>query len=140
MSEPKTESHQPAKKTAPRSIKLAVAILALEALAPAFLAAWDLIDILSGKALMLSALLAQLALWLGAALWVGFTARRLYEGRPWARSAAVFWQLVQLAIAWGSFTGKYANWWIGGALIVTSLLVFVLVLSKQSLEHTARDI
>ena len=140
MSEPKTESHQPAKKTAPRSIKLAVAILALEALAPAFLAAWDLIDILSGKALMLSALLAQLALWLGAALWVGFTARRLYEGRPWARSAAVFWQLVQLAVAWGSFTGKYANWWIGGALIVTSLLVFVLVLSKQSLEHTARDI
>ena len=140
MSEPKTESHQPAKKTAPRSIKLAVAILALEALAPAFLAAWDLIDILSGKALMLSALLAQLALWLGAALWVGFTARRLYEGRPWARSAAVFWQLVQLAIAWGSFTGKYANWWIGGTLIVTSLLVFVLVLSKQSLEHTARDI
>ena len=140
MSEPKTESHQQAKKTAPRSIKLAVAILALEALAPAFLAAWDLIDILSGKALMLSALLAQLALWLGAALWVGFTARRLYEGRPWARSAAVFWQLVQLAIAWGSFTGKYANWWIGGTLIVTSLLVFVLVLSKQSLEHTARDV
>lgn len=140
MSEPKTESHQPAKKAAPRSIKLAVTILALEALAPAFLAAWDLIDILSGKALMLSALLAQLALWLGAALWVGFTALRLYEGRPWARSAAVFWQLVQLAIAWGSFTGKYANWWIGGTLIVTSLLVFVLVLSKQSLEHTARDI
>lgn len=140
MTEPKTDTQSAAKKAAPRSIKLAVAILAIEALAPTFLAVWDLIDILSGKALMLSALLAQLALWLGAALWVGFTARRLYQGRAWARSAAVFWQLVQLAIAWGSFTGKYANWWIGGALIVTSVLVFVLVLSKQSLEHTAREI
>ncbi|MDE2591811.1 MAG: hypothetical protein KGL41_03015 [Actinomycetales bacterium] len=140
MTEPKTDTQSAAKKAAPRSIKLAVVILAIEALAPTFLAVWDLIDILSGKALMLSALLAQLALWLGAALWVGFTARRLYQGRAWARSAAVFWQLVQLAIAWGSFTGKYANWWIGGALIVTSVLVFVLVLSKQSLEHTAREI
>lgn len=140
MTEPKTDTQSAAKKAAPRSIKLAVVILAIEALAPTFLAVWDLIDILSGKALMLSALLAQLALWLGAALWVGFTARRLYQGRAWARSAAVFWQLVQLAIAWGSFTGKYANWWIGGALIVASVLVFVLVLSKQSLEHTAREI
>ncbi len=140
MSDPKTSANEGAKKVAPRSIKIAVGILAIEALAPAFLAAWDVIDIVSGKALMLSALLAQLALWLGAALWVGFTARRLYEGRPWARSAAVFWQLVQLAVAWGSFTGEFANWWIGGALIVTSLAVFVLVLSKQSLEHTARDV
>jgi hypothetical protein len=128
------------KRVAPRSIKVVVGILAIEALAPGFLAAWDLLDIVTGKAIMIEALLAQFALWLGAALWVAFTAKRLYEGRAWARSAAVFWQLVQLSIAWGSFTGQFANWWIGGALIVTSLAVFMFVLSKESLAHTAREI
>ena len=140
MSDPIAQQPAGSKRVVPRSIKVAVGILAIEALAPGFLAAWDLFDILSGKAIMLSALLAQLALWLGAALWVGFTAKRLYEGRAWARSAAVLWQLVQLSVAWGSFTGEFANWWIGGALIVTSLAVFIFVLSKESIAHTARDI
>lgn len=140
MSDPNTAPQQGSKRVVPRSIKVAVGILALESLAPGFLAVWDLIDIFSGKAIMLSALLAQLALWLGAALWVGFMAKRLYDGRAWARSAAVFWQLVQLSVAWGSFTGEFANWWIGGALIVTSLAVFIFVLSKESIAHTARDI
>ncbi|MDE2386403.1 MAG: hypothetical protein KGL77_01730 [Actinomycetales bacterium] len=140
MTDPKAAPQDSPKRAVPRSIKVAVGILAVEALAPGFLAAWDLIDILSGKAIMLSALLAQLALWLGAALWVAFTAKRLYDGRAWARSAAVFWQLVQLSVAWGSFTGQFANWWIGGALILTSLAVFVFVLSRESLAYTAREI
>ena len=140
MSDP-TNAVTPAPKPAvPRSIKVAVVILAVESLAPGFLAAWDLFDIITGKAIMLSALLAQLALWLGAALWVGFIAKRLYDGRAWARSAAVFWQLVQLSVAWGSFTGQFANWWIGGALIATSLGVVVFVLSKESIAHTGREI
>ena len=140
MTDPNTAPKQGSKRAVPRSIKVAVGILALESLAPGFLAVWDLIDIFSGKAIMLSALLAQLALWLGAALWVGFMAKRLYDGRAWARSAAVFWQLVQLSVAWGSFTGEFANWWIGGALIVTSLAVIVFVLSKASIAYTAREI
>ena len=140
MSDPEIAGAAGSKKVVPPAIKLAVGILAIEALAPAYLAGWDLISIISGQGIVLSTLLALLALWLGAALWVGFIARRLYEGRAWARSAAVFWQLVQLAIAWGSFTGRFANWWIGGALVITSLAVIVLVLSKASIAHTSREI
>ena len=132
MTEPKTSS-------VPRSIKLAVAVLSLEALAPAVLVAGQVLDLVTGKAIIVSAALALLALWLGATAWVAFSAKRLYEGRAWARSASLFWQLVQLAVASASFTGPGANFWIGGGLVVTSVIVIVLLFSKQSLAHTSRD-
>lgn len=130
---------EPKPAAAPRAIKLAVVILLLEALAPAVLAGGQIIDLVTGTAVVVPAALALLALWLGATLWVVMAAKRLYEGRAWARSASVFWQLVQLAVASASFTGESANAWIGGGLVVTSALVLFLLFSKESLAHTARD-
>lgn len=130
---------EPKPAAAPRAIKLAVGILLFEALAPALLSIGQIIDLVTGAAVVVPAALALLALWLGATLWVGLAARRLYEGRAWARSASVFWQLVQLAVASASFTGESANAWIGGGLILTSALVLFLLFSKESLAHIARD-
>lgn len=130
---------EPKPPAAPRAIKLAVGVLSLEALAPAVLAGGQIIDLVTGAAVVVPAALALLALWLGATLWVGMAARRLFEGRSWARSASVFWQLVQLAVASASFTGASANAWIGGGLVLTSALVLFLLFSKESLAHTSRD-
>ncbi len=130
---------EPKPAAAPRAIKLAVVILSLEALAPAVLAGGQIVDLVTGTAVVVPAALALLALWLGATLWVTMAAKRLYEGRAWARSASVFWQLVQIAVASASFTGESANAWIGGELVVTSALVLFLLFSKESLAHTARD-
>jgi hypothetical protein len=123
----------------PRAIKLAVGVLLLEAIGPAILVVGQVVDLVSGKAIIVSAGVALLALWLGAALWVTFMAKRLFEGRPWARSASLFWQLVQLAVASASFTGPGANFWIGGFLVATSVIELILLFSKEALAHTVRD-
>lgn len=123
----------------PRAIKLAVAVLVVELLAPLFWAVGELISIISGSA-PLPMGMALFALFAGFALWIAAAAKGLWAGRAWARSSAVFYQLVQLAVASASFTGPGANAWIGGALIATSAVVLVLLFSKESLAHTSREL
>jgi hypothetical protein len=60
----------------------------------------------------------------------------LLKGRRWARSAGVFWQLVQLAIASGSFSGQFGSQAIGWSLIVPSVLVLALLFSKKVVAAT----
>ena len=132
MSEPKN-------KPAPRAIKVAVCVLAIEVLAPAYWAFGEVVSIVSGKAPVPMAL-ALFALFAGFAVWIMAAARGLIAGRAWARSAALFWQLVQLAVASESFTGPGGNVWIGGSLIATSVVVLVMLFSKQALAHTSREI
>ena len=63
-------------------------------------------------------------------IWLGYVTVAIWRLKPWARSAAVFWQTVQLAIAYGSFSGQFAQPAIGWALIVPSLAVLYLLFSK----------
>jgi hypothetical protein len=46
---------------------------------------------------------ALVILTLGAAIWLTFAGRAILRGKRWARSAGIFWQLIQLAIASGTF-------------------------------------
>jgi len=64
----------------------------------------------------------------------------LYAGRRWARSGAIFWQLVQLTVAWGSFTGQFANAAIGFGLIVPSVAVIALLFTKPVFDSTQGEL
>lgn len=127
----------PSHSKAPRSIKLVAGVLALEALAPLGLAIWAAITFLTGAALSLPTLVAEAVFFLAAGLWLMLVAARLVQGRSWARSAAVFWQLVQLAVASASFSGQFANPTIGVSLIASSLIVGVFLFSRDSLAWLA---
>ncbi len=127
----------PSPKQAPRSIKLVAGLVVLEALAPLGLAGWAVFAIISGAAISLPTLIAQAALFLGGGLWLILVATRLIQGRSWARSAAVFWQLVQLAVASASFSGEFANPTIGLNLIVSAILVGVFLFSRDSIAWIA---
>lgn len=118
---------------APKSIKFVSGLLVLEALAPLGLAIWAAITLLTGSAVSLPTLVAEAVFFLGAGLWLILVSARLRDGRSWARSAAVFWQLVQLAVASASFSGEFANPTIGVSLIVTSLVVGVFLFSRESI-------
>jgi hypothetical protein len=74
------------------------------------------------------------------AIWLAYVVKALYDGRRWARSGAIFWQLVQLAIAWGSFTGQFANAAIGIGLIVPSVAVIALLFTKPVFNATQGEI
>ena len=120
-------------KQPPKSIKLVAVLLVLEAIAPLMLAVWAAITLLTGSARSMPTLIAEAVFFLGAGLWLILVSGRLREGRAWARSAAVFWQLVQLAVASASFSGQFANPTIGLTLIVSSLVVGVFLFSRESI-------
>jgi hypothetical protein len=81
-------------------------------------------------------LFALIAIFLLATALLFFVARQLVFKKRWARSAAFFWQLIQLSVAWNSFSGEFANIYIGGYLVVTSIVTIYFLFTKQVIEET----
>jgi hypothetical protein len=92
--------------------------------------AWSMI---SGEA---KALLTDSALGVltgAAAIWLTFGARAIVKHKRWARSAGVFWQLIQLTIALGTFEASV----LGGLLItIPSVAVLLTLFNKQIVAAT----
>ncbi|MEY3406583.1 MAG: hypothetical protein RLZZ556_655 [Actinomycetota bacterium] len=68
-----------------------------------------------------------------AAIWLSFAARAIVNKKRWARSAGVFWQLIQLTIAFGTFE---ASWLAGLAIAIPSILVFFTLFTRQVVDST----
>ena len=68
-----------------------------------------------------------------AAVWLTLAARAILKRRRWARSAGVFWQLIQLTIAFGTFEASIIA---GLAIAVPSVLVFFVLFNRQIVEAT----
>ena len=124
----------------PSGLVLAAAVVALEGLFVGALAARLGVALVVGETKSLVTSIALFALVAAAAAWVIFVAVNLIRGKRWARSAGVFWQLVQLAVATGSFSGQFGSQAIGWALIIPSVLVLALLLSKKVVAATMGSI
>lgn len=124
------------KASKPIGLKAVLAIIGLEQIVVLYLLSSYAIATLAGQVKSLPTMLALAALGLIVAIWLAFVFKALYEGRRWARSGAIFWQLVQLTIAWGSFTGQFANVAIGIGLIVPSVAVIALLFNKPVFDAT----
>jgi hypothetical protein len=85
-------------------------------------------------------LFALIAIFLLATLLLFFVARQLVFKKRWARSAAFFWQLIQLSVAWNSFSGEFANFYIGGYLVITSLATIYFLFTKAVIEETQEKV
>ena len=128
------------KKTRPLGLQFVLAILGVEFAVLVALVITYVVATLSGEVKSLPTMLALAALGLILAVWLGFTIKALRDGRRWARNAAIFWQLVQLTVAWGSFTGQFANWGIGIGLILPSVAVIGLLFEKSVFAATQGEI
>jgi hypothetical protein len=120
----------------PFGLILAAALVAAEGLFVGALAGRLGVALVAGETRSLVTSVALFALVAAAAAWVIFVSISLLKGRRWARSAGVFWQLVQLAIASGSFSGQFGSQAIGWSLIVPSVLVLALLFSKKVVAAT----
>jgi len=120
----------------PFGLILAAGLIALEGLFVGALAAQLGLSVVTGNTRSLVSSVALFALVGGASIWVIFIAINLWRGRRWARSAGFFWQLVQLAIAAGSFGGQFGSQAIGWALVIPSATVLITLLSKKVVAAT----
>ena len=124
----------------PMGLKVILGILAVELLVLVGIVVAYVAATLAGDVRDLPTMLALVALGLGLATWVGFIIKALIAGRRWARSGALFWQLIQLTVAWGSFTGEFANAAIGFGLILHSVTVIALLFTKPVFDATQEEI
>lgn len=121
-----------------RAVWTAVAIVAIEALALGVALVVLLIDVVTLTPSSLSSALALIVLTAVATVWVSWVAVALRRGAPWSRGGAVFWQLVQMALALGAIQGVFAQPLIGAAIAVPSILVLILMCTRSVMEHTKR--
>lgn len=71
-------------------------------------------------------------------VWLGVLAAHTWLGRPWIRGAAIFWQLLQLAIGASSLQGPLARADIGWGLIVPAVVSCVLLFTPSVIRATSR--
>lgn len=124
----------------PFGLILVTILVALEGLAMGAISARLGLALVLGDTKSMVTSVALFALVAAATVWVFFISRGLWRGKRWARSGALFWQLVQLSVASASFSGQFGNAVIGWSLIVPSVLVLALVFSKSVVKATMAQI
>lgn len=73
-----------------------------------------------------------------AAVWLGLIGVSVLRGRPWVRGAVVVWQILQIAVAVGSFQGMFARPDIGWLLLAPAIAALALVFTKPVVAATTR--
>lgn len=79
---------------------------------------------------------ALAAICLGVALWLTSAARAITKGKRWARSAGIFWQLMQITISFGLYEvnilAALAIALASGAVLITLFTKDVVAATSQS--------
>ncbi len=120
----------------PRALVLLAVILYAEAGLLWAAVVWLILELVIATPTSLATALAILVLALIAATWVTAIAVNSLRRRSWIRGAAVTWQLVQVAVAVGSFQGLYARPDLGWALLLPSVVVLVLLFQRRVVAET----
>ena len=120
----------------PRAVVLLAAILYAEAGLLWAAVVWLILELLTATPTSLATAVAVLVLVLIAATWVTAIAVNSLRRRSWIRSAAVTWQVLQIAVAVGSFQGLYARPDLGWALLLPSVVVMVLLFQPRVIAET----
>jgi uncharacterized membrane protein YhaH (DUF805 family) len=129
-----------AKKLRPLGLKAVLAILGIELCVLIAIVVTYVVATLTGEVKSLSAMLALAGLGLIFVVWLAAVIKALRDGRRWSRNGAIFWQLIQLTVAWGSFTGQFANPAIGIGLIVPSVAVIALLFTRPVFDATQGEL
>jgi len=76
------------------------------------------------------------AICLGVALWLTSAARAITKGKRWARSAGIFWQLMQITISFGLFE---VNLLAALAIALASGAVLITLFTKDVVAATGES-
>ena len=120
-------------------LRVAVVMIFAEALATSVVAVFFVVALVT-DAKLVGTLIALCVVIGGTAAFLFFVSRQLVYRKRWARSAAVFWQLIQIAIAWNSFTGEVLGYYFGVWLLVTAFVALYFLFNKRVVELTDEQI
>ena len=120
-------------------LRVAVVVIFAEALATSVVAVFFVVALVT-DAKLVGTLIALCVVIGGTAAFLFFVSRQLVYRKRWARSAAVFWQLIQIAIAWNSFTGEVLGYYFGVWLLVTAFVALYFLFNKRVVELTDEQI
>ena len=120
-------------------LRVAVMVIFVEALATTGVALFFLFGLLT-DAKLVGSLIAICIVIGGTAAFLFFVARQLVFKKRWARSAAMYWQLIQIAIAWNSFTGEVTGYYFGAWLLATAFIGLYFVFNKTVVEQTTEQV
>lgn len=82
--------------------------------------------------------IAILILVIVAGVWLVVVGVGTLRARPWVRSAALTWQVLQIAVAVGSFQGLFARGDIGWLLLVPAVVAIALLFTRSVMTATRR--
>jgi len=122
---------------APRLVQLVAILLLLEAVAIGMAFFSLVLELVSGNYQNLYAEIFLLVLALGAMAWVVRFTTELLNKKRWARSAAFFWQLLQVAIGAGALADESGNRLLGAFLVIVAGLVVVLLFNPKVVAATS---
>ena len=120
-------------QTTLRAISVAFFLEALVLFVATVAIVWGMTTSQAGALLTNSALVV---LTLSAGVWLTFAGIAITKGKRWARSAGVFWQLIQLAIALGTFEASLLG---GFAIALPSLAVLFTLFSSEVVKATSES-
>jgi len=118
-------------ETTLRAISVAFFLEALVLFVATVAIVWGMTTSQAGALLTNSALVV---LTLSAGVWLTFAGMAITKGKRWARSAGVFWQLIQVAIALGTFEASLLG---GFAIALPSLAVLFTLFSSEVVKATS---
>ncbi len=124
----------------PKTLIALVVLLSAEAAIVAAAAGVLAFDLVTQPAASVASAIALTVLAVLAAVWLVLLAASAWRGRPWIRGGAVVWQVLQLAVAVGSFQGPAPRADIGLALAVPAVLVLVLLFTPAIVAWTRREV
>ena len=127
-------------KDLPMALKAAAALVFVESAAVFAGAGYFAYGIITDQARSLATLLALVVFTAALASWIAYVATSLLKAKKFARTAAIFWQLCQLSVAFGSFTGQFANAMVGYAILIPSVAVIVLLFQRNVSALLQRDV
>jgi hypothetical protein len=127
-----------AKGRKPPLLVLLAGILLVECILLAAAGVYLLIELLTATPDSYPSAIAILLLTVLAAVWLGVTAVHTLHGSSWIRGSAAVWQLLQIAVAVGSFQGLFARADVGWLLLIPAILALVLLFTPSVVAATAR--
>lgn len=131
MSEPRASKR-------PVLLVLLAVLLFLECAVLAVATGYLIVELVTEQPDSYASALAILVLTAIVTVWLGVMATHTLAGRSWIRGGAIVWQVLQIAVAVGSFQGFFAVPAIGWMLLIPALLVLVLLFTPPVVEATRR--